>query len=33
MSTEGRDKEGGVIVEGVVPGYGEQEIFLDILVL
>jgi hypothetical protein len=33
VGTEGRDEEGGVIVEGVVPGDGEQEIFLDIFVL
>jgi hypothetical protein len=30
---EGGDKEGGVIVKGIVPGDGEQEIFLNIFVL
>jgi hypothetical protein len=33
VSTEGGDKEGRVIVEGVVPGDGEQEISLNIFVL
>jgi hypothetical protein len=33
VGTERCDEKGGVIVESVVPGDGEQEIFLDILVL
>jgi hypothetical protein len=33
VGTERRDEKGGVIVKGVVPGDGEQEVFLDILVL
>jgi hypothetical protein len=33
VSMEGRDEEGGMVVEGVVPGDGEEEIFLDVFVL
>jgi hypothetical protein len=33
VSIEGGDKEGRVIVKGVVLGDGEQEIFLNVFVL
>jgi hypothetical protein len=33
VGTERGDKEGGVIVKSVIPGDGEQEIFLDVFVL
>jgi hypothetical protein len=33
VSTEGGDEEGGVVVEGIVPGDGEEEVFVDILIL
>jgi hypothetical protein len=33
VSTKWCDEEGGVVVKGVVPGDGEQEIFLNIFVL
>jgi hypothetical protein len=33
VSTEGSDEEGGMVVEGVVAGDGEEEVTLDIFVL
>jgi hypothetical protein len=33
VSTERRDEEGGVVIEGVVAGDGEEEVTLNILVL
>jgi hypothetical protein len=33
VGMEGHDEEGGVVVEGVVLGDGEEEVFLDILIL
>jgi hypothetical protein len=33
MGTEGHDKVGGVVVNGIVPGDGEVEVMLDIFFL
>jgi hypothetical protein len=33
VGTEGRNEEGGVVVEGIVPGDGEEEIFVNVFVL
>jgi hypothetical protein len=33
VGTEGSDEVGGVVVEGIVPGDGKQEVLLDIFVL
>jgi hypothetical protein len=33
VSTEGCDEEGGIVVEGVVAGDGEEEVTLNIFVL
>jgi hypothetical protein len=33
VSTEGGDEKGGVVVKGIVPGNGEEEVSLDVLVL
>jgi hypothetical protein len=33
VSTKGGDEEGGVVVESIILGDGEQEIFLDIFIL
>jgi hypothetical protein len=33
VGAEGGDKEGGMIVEGVIPGDGKEEVILDIFIL
>jgi hypothetical protein len=33
VGTEGHDKVGRVVVKGIVPGDGEEEILLDIFLL
>jgi hypothetical protein len=33
VSTEGSDKEGGVVVKGIVAGDGEEEVVLNVFVL
>jgi hypothetical protein len=33
VGAERSNEEGGVVIEGIVPGDGEQEILLDVFVL